>query len=162
MGWGGTTSKTSRQEQEIQGEKKKRRGKEKRTQEFKPNDNYSRLPTHTHRSSQTLCARESHPTLPKTLHSVVPASLMDVPPQHRQQVKWLQLVLALAQQVPLGSFGPIRQPSALSWPLGSTDTADLFHALQSKPSSDPQGPPVFPTDTLQLQARNTNAQGGCP
>lgn len=56
-------------------EKKKRRGTEERTQVFKLNDNYSSLPIHTHCSNQMLCARETHPTLEKTLHSVVSTSL---------------------------------------------------------------------------------------
>lgn len=86
---------------------------------------------------------------------------MDYLPSTDRQVKWLQLVLALAQQVPLRYFGPIQLPSALSWPLRRTDTADLFHALQIKLSSDPEGLPIFFTDTLQLQTQKPHAQGGC-
>lgn len=87
---------------------------------------------------------------------------MDYLPSAGREVKWLQLVLALAQQVPLWYFGPIQQPHALSWPLRSTDTGDLFHMLQIKLSSDPERLPISSTDILQLQTQNPNAQGGCP
>ena len=87
---------------------------------------------------------------------------MDYLPSVGREVKWLQLVLALAQQVPLKYFGPIQQPRALSGPLRSTGTGDLFHVLQIKLSSDPERLPVSSTDILQLQTHTPNAQGGCP
>lgn len=40
---------------------------------------------------------------------------------------------------PSGTFGTIQQPSALSLPFRSTDTADFFHVLQPKLSSEPEG-----------------------
>lgn len=87
---------------------------------------------------------------------------MDYLPSTGREVKWLQLVLALAQQVPLRYFGPIQQPYALSWPLRSTDTGELFHVLQIKLSPDPERLPISSTDILQLQTQKPNARGGCP
>lgn len=115
----------------------------------KPNNNYSWLPVHTHCTNQMLCAKESYPTPRKTLYGTLPWTTFPALTGTSSGCSWCW---HFPSRFPSGILVP-SDSHLLSRPLSSTDTADLFHVLQIKPSSKPEGPPVFSTGTLQLQTQ---------
>lgn len=88
---------------------------------------------YTHCSSQMLYAKKSSASLGKTLYGILSWTTFPA----------LAGKCSGCSRFPSGTL----VPSALSWPFGSADTADLSHALQTKLSSQPERLLIFSTDT---------------
>lgn len=121
-----------------------------RTWLHKPNNNYSWLPIHTHCTNQMLCAKERYPTRWKTLYGTVSWTTFPALTGKSSGCSWCW---HFHSRFPSGTLVP-SDSHLLSRPLSSTDTADLFHALQIKPSSDLRDPPSFPQTHCNCRHKN--------